>query len=77
MSHEPVTIAPKLTINVYNPASLYDEALKAYMKGRGAARSDAEDFLGTPSEPNLVHCLVEIWAEFSPCMAGYEFVTFE
>lgn len=76
MSHTPVTIQPKLTINVYDPVGLYDEAIKAYMKG-GASRENAEDFLGTPDEPNLVHCLVEIWSEYCPALAGYEFVTYE
>ena len=75
MSHEPVTIHPRLTINVYDPCSLYDAAIKAYMKG-GSSREDAESFLGTPPEPNLVHCLVEIWAEHAPACAGYEFVDF-
>lgn len=74
--HRPVTIQAQLTINVFNPCALYDTALAAYMRG-GASREDAESTLGTPAEPNLVNCLVEIWADTAPVNAGYEFITYE
>lgn len=76
MAHTPVTIHPRLTISVYNPVALYDKAVAAYMRG-GSSREDAESFLGTPAEPNLVHCLVEIWSDTAPVNAGYEFMAFE
>lgn len=73
---ESVTLQPRLTINVFDPEALHEEAVKAYCKS-GANRADAIGFLGTPEAPYLVHCLVELWAEFAPAEAGYEFVNFE
>ena len=73
---EAVTVRPKLTINVFDPVALHEEAVKAYCNS-GASRENAEEFLGTREAPNLVHCLVELWAEFAPVSVGYEFVNFE
>ncbi len=73
---QPITHSPRITVNVYDVEGLHEAAIEAYCKS-GASRADAEGFLGTSDAPNLTNCLVELWAEYSPASAGYEFVNFE
>jgi hypothetical protein len=59
-------------VNVYDAESLHAEAVKAYCKG-GASEADALAWLGTADAPNITNCLLELWAEYVPATAGYEF----
>lgn len=59
-------------VNVYNPALLHAEAVQAYRQ-TGASEEDALAWLGPANAPNITNCLLELWAEFCPATAGYEF----
>ena len=72
---ESVTLTARITVNVFDVAGLYETAVASYCVA--GTREQAEEFLGTPDQPNLVNCLVEIWAEHCPASAGYEFVNYE
>lgn len=68
------SIAIKLTINIFDLEALYEQALKAYMRDDETRRADAIGWLGEPSNPDIGNCLTEIWSEYTPADAGYEFI---
>lgn len=58
-----------LDLNVFDPAALHGAALKSF----GNAE-DAEGRFGTPAEPNVANCLVELLCEHTPVDAGFELI---
>jgi hypothetical protein len=66
----------QVTVNVTDPAALYEAALAAYVGTDSSEEkhSAAQSFLGTPDNPNFENCFAEIVCEYMANDAfGFEF----
>lgn len=60
----------RLDLNIFDPAALYNAALASFgAPGEVGAR------FGTPEDPDVAACIVELLCEHTPVDAGYEVMT--